>query len=104
MNDFVDNSEDGHDILYADDDTSNVSDKDPEVLEVKLQAKATAASQWIQDNRMICSGEKTKQDMYSVLGIFAYKKYQTQDYHLTKYIFYSVLCIVKPFKKGLCSS
>ena len=60
MNDFVDNSEDGYDILYADDDTSNVNDKDPEVLEVKMQAKANAATQWIQDNRMICSGEKTK--------------------------------------------
>ena len=38
-------SEDGYDILYADDDTSNVNDKDPEVLEVKMQAKANAATQ-----------------------------------------------------------
>ena len=60
MNDFPDHSEEGSDILYADDDTSNVSDKDPHILEEKLQAKADSATQWIADNRMICSGEKTK--------------------------------------------
>ena len=60
MNDFPDHSDEGSDILYADDDTSNVSDKDPHVLEEKLQAKADSATQWIADNKMICSGEKTK--------------------------------------------
>ena len=60
MNDFPDNSEEGCDILYADDDTSNVSDPDPDVLENKLQAKANSASQWILDNEMLCSGEKSK--------------------------------------------
>ena len=60
MNDFPDHSAEGFDILYADDDTSNVADKDPEILEMKIQDKANSATQWIQDNKMICSGEKTK--------------------------------------------
>ena len=60
MIDFPDHSAEGYDILYADDDTSNVTDKDPENLERKLQDKTNSATEWIQDNRMICSGEKTK--------------------------------------------
>ena len=60
MNDFPGHSDEGHDILYADDDTSTVSDADPDNLEHKIQEKANSATQWIQDNRMICSGEKTK--------------------------------------------
>ena len=60
MNDFVDNSDEGYDILYADDDTSSVADKNVDTLQTKLQNKADAATQWIQDNAMLCSGEKTK--------------------------------------------
>ena len=60
MNDFPDHSAEGFDILYADDDTSNLADQDPEILEMKLQEKANSATAWIQDNKMICSGEKTK--------------------------------------------
>ena len=46
--------------MYADDDTENISDKDPDNLEVKLQEKANASTQWIADNMMACSGDKTK--------------------------------------------
>jgi hypothetical protein len=56
MNDFPDHSEEGSDILFADDDTS----KDPNVLKEKLHAKADSVTQWIADNKMICSGEKTQ--------------------------------------------
>jgi hypothetical protein len=50
----------GHDILYADDDTDNVSDSNPEVLQDKLQRQADSSTIWIQDNKMRCSGEKTE--------------------------------------------
>ena len=60
MNDFPDNSDVGDDILYADDTTEVVADNDEETLETKIQTKAVASTQWINDNRMLCSGGKTK--------------------------------------------
>ena len=60
MNDFPDHSDIGEDVLYADDDSGHVQAKDPEELEDKLQEFADSATNWIQDNRMICSAAKTK--------------------------------------------
>ena len=57
QNDFPENSDIGASILYADDDTDNVKDKDPETLENKLQIQANNSLQWIRDNEMVCSGE-----------------------------------------------
>ena len=37
-----------------------MKDKDPETLENKLQVQANHSVQWIRDNEMVCSGEKTK--------------------------------------------
>ena len=37
MNDFTDNSDEGCDIFYADDDTSNIYDRYAKVLVVKPQ-------------------------------------------------------------------
>ena len=52
--------EEGNSILYVDDDTDNVKDKDPEILEEKLQSQARRSTEWIRDNNMVCSGAKTK--------------------------------------------
>ena len=60
MNDFPEHSDLGETILYADDDTENVADKDPDILQEKLQKQADSSVQWIQDNKMLCSGDKTK--------------------------------------------
>ena len=60
QNDFPDNSEDAESVLFVDDDTDNVSDKDPNNLENKLQIQADFSTQWVHDNKMVCSGEKTK--------------------------------------------
>jgi hypothetical protein len=59
-NDFPANSEEGDSVLYADDDTVNVSDEDPEELKNKIQREADRSTQWVSDNRMVCSGDKTK--------------------------------------------
>ena len=58
MNDFPKHSELGHDILYADDDTETVSDPNPVALQEKLQRQVESSTGWIQDNIMLCSGEK----------------------------------------------
>ena len=50
----------GKSILYADDDTDILTDKDPDVLENKLQTQSNNSAQWIRDNDMICAGDKTK--------------------------------------------
>ena len=61
QNDFpASMEEDADSILYVDDDTDNVKDSDPEVLEQKLQIQAKKSTEWIRDNNMVCSGEKTK--------------------------------------------
>ena len=52
--------EDGESILYADDDTDNVSDIDLQRLQLKIQNEANASTAWVKDNRMVCSGTKTK--------------------------------------------
>ena len=59
MNDFPENSVIGEAILYADDSTEIVVEEDPELLEAKLQMQATSSTQWIRDNKMLCSGDKT---------------------------------------------
>ena len=47
-------------VVYADDNTPITSHKDPDVLEVKVQHIADNTTQWITDNKLACSGEKTK--------------------------------------------
>ena len=50
QNDFPANFEDGDSVLYADDATDVIVDEDPELLELRLQAKANKSTQWITDN------------------------------------------------------
>ena len=59
-NDFPDVRGDGCSILYADDDTDIVSDPDPDILEQKIQQEANRSTAWVHDNKLICSGSKTK--------------------------------------------
>ena len=60
MNDFPEHSDIGHDVLYADDDSGQVSAKDPDELMHDLQTFADSSVNWIQDNKMVCSALKTK--------------------------------------------
>ena len=47
-------------MLYADDDTDNVHDKNVADLEAKIQREADKSTDWVKDNRIWCSGAKTK--------------------------------------------
>ena len=76
MNDFPEHSDLGQNVLYADDDTENVTDKNPDVLQEKLQKQADSSVQWIQDNKMLCSGDKTK---LLVIGTRGLKQAQLED-------------------------
>ena len=60
QNDFPASSDEGESVLYADDDSDIVSDKDPDILQEKIQMKADKSTEWFRDNGMVCSGEKTK--------------------------------------------
>ena len=42
------------------DDSELFTAKDPDILEEKLGEAAESSTNWISDNRMLCSGEKTK--------------------------------------------
>ena len=59
-NDFPASSVEGTSVLFADDDTDNARDKDPEELQKKIQREANRSTSWVQDNRMACAGDKTK--------------------------------------------
>jgi hypothetical protein len=59
-NDFPDVREDGSSILYADDDTDNVSHSNPDILQQKIQQEANKSTSWVHDNKLVCSGSKTK--------------------------------------------
>ena len=47
-------------MLYADEDTEHSRDKDPDQLVVKIQFEADCATTWVADNKLVCSGGKTK--------------------------------------------
>ena len=76
MNDFPEHSDLGQNILYADDDTENVTDKNADTLQEKLQKQADSSVQWIQDNKMLVSGDKTK---LLVIGNRALKLSKLED-------------------------
>ena len=59
-NDFPDIRDDGTSVLYADDDTDNVRHKDPDILQQKIQEIANKSTEWVHDNKLVCSGSKTK--------------------------------------------
>ena len=59
-NDFPASSVEGTSVLFADDDTDNTSDKDPQELQRKIQREADRSTDWVEDNRMACAGDKTK--------------------------------------------
>ena len=60
-NDFPDIREEGDtSILYADDDTDNTSDTNPDILQQKIQEQANKSHSWVHDNKLVCSGSKTK--------------------------------------------
>ena len=60
FNDFPDVREDGDSVLYADDDTDTVSDSDADSLQARIQREANLSTAWVKDNRLVCSGSKTK--------------------------------------------
>ena len=47
-------------MLFADDDTDNTNDKNPQELEAKIQREADRSTDWVEDNKMACAGDKTK--------------------------------------------
>ena len=42
------------------DDTDNTSDADPDTLQLKIQREANLSTSWVHDNKLVCSGSKTK--------------------------------------------
>ena len=59
-NDFPASSIEGTSVLFADDDTDNTSDRDPEELLSKMQREANRSTSWVEDNKMAVAGDKTK--------------------------------------------
>ena len=47
-------------VLYADDDTDHCQDKSPINLISKIQHEANCSTAWVADNKLVCSGDKTK--------------------------------------------
>ena len=47
-------------VLYADDDADHAQDKNPDILQEKIQFEADCSESWVADNKLVCSGDKTK--------------------------------------------
>ena len=91
-NDFPTNSQDCVSVLYADDDTVNVSASNLKDLQDGLQSAADSSTQWVADNKMVCSGEKTKLLLMSTPQL---KGHRIQDQGISV----AICCkIVKPSK------
>ena len=54
------NDEDNEIVVYADDNTPITADKDPIMLQDKIQNEADIVTDWFSRNDMICSSEKKK--------------------------------------------
>ena len=59
-NDFPESSTEGESVMYVDDNTDVVHDSDPHLLKQKIQHQADCSANWLADNRMCVSGDKTK--------------------------------------------
>ena len=59
-NDFPACRDEGDSVLFVDDDSDVVSDQDPKELVQKIQKEANLSCDWLQDNRMVVAGEKSK--------------------------------------------
>ena len=55
-NDFPEVRDEVTSVIYAYDDTDNVSDNDPISLQHKIQREANLSTSWVKDNKMVCSG------------------------------------------------
>ena len=78
-NDFPAVRNQGESVLYADDDTDNVSGDDPVFLQQKIQMEADLSTAWVQDNRLVCSGNKTK---LLVIGTRELRKSRLEKHNL----------------------
>ena len=79
-NDFPACSIEADSVLYADNNTVNVHAKDAYELHVKIQMEAIRSIDWTKDNRMVCSGSKTKR---LILGTFKLRQYFLSGIELT---------------------
>ena len=75
-NDFPAAREEGTSVLYADDDTDIVASDDIEQLTEKIQNEANLSTDWVRDNRLVCSGKKTK---LLIIGTKEMKKSKQKD-------------------------
>ena len=59
-NDFPLCHESGESIVYVDDDSDVVHDKDPETLRSVIEAEACNSASWLMDNRLCVAADKSK--------------------------------------------
>ena len=59
-NDFPACTQGGESVMYVDDDTEVVHDKDAGLLKQKIQLEADLSTNWLKDNRMCVAGDKSK--------------------------------------------
>ena len=52
--------DEGESIVYVDDNSDNVHDKDPEVVRQLIEKEANNSATWLKDNRLCVAGDKSK--------------------------------------------
>ena len=75
----ADHTKDNEIVIYADDNTPISGDKDPMVLQEKVQEEADMVTDWFSRNDMICSSEKTK---LLIIGTASARRSKLQNQNL----------------------
>ena len=67
-------------IVYADDNTPTTADKNPIILQNKIQNEADLVTNWFSKNDMVCSSGKTK---LLIIGTHANRQSKLINHNLT---------------------
>jgi hypothetical protein len=67
-------------IVYADDNTPTTADKNPIILQNKIQNEADLVTNWFSKNDMVCSSDKTK---LLIIGTHANRQNKLINHNLT---------------------
>ena len=59
-NDFPACHESGESVVYVDDDSDVVHEKDPEALRDLIESEACNSASWLRDNRLCVAADKSK--------------------------------------------
>ena len=75
-------------------DTDNISEDDQDILKAKIQTEADLSTDWVSDNKLVCSRKKTK---LMIIGTPELKQSRIASKNISFQITVAGLALVKNF-------